>query len=87
MSKACSRRITLYVREKWNDVIIQLHDCNIQKEERKNFISVAWQLFCQIEFGINDYLFVLRYLIQPLQIIFLQTKWKKCFDAYCAEAN
>jgi len=33
---ACSRRITLYIREKWNDVIIQLHDCNIRKEEREN---------------------------------------------------
>jgi len=33
---ACSRRITLYIREKWNVVIIQLHDYNVWKEERKN---------------------------------------------------
>ena len=33
---ACSRSIILYIREKLNDVIMQLHDYNIRKEEHKN---------------------------------------------------
>jgi hypothetical protein len=33
---ACSGRITLYVQETWNYVIVWLRDYNIQKEEHKN---------------------------------------------------
>ena len=36
MSVAYSRRINVYIHEKWNAVIIQLHDYNIQNEEHKN---------------------------------------------------